>query len=179
MLIDPVIPLLEAIRTAEDEIQRQGKRNVLSFSADREEQIALLMVRITSLYDDLFDIVPTSSIGAGALLSLAWRWLPPQYVRHEQHMARIGARLQAGRRSIDDLVWLRALATALDDEACLDTKLRIVLDAAIHGASRPVLIFRRAILDPETKGPGLDELSDEISGSQPFWSSPFNRPSRS
>jgi hypothetical protein len=174
MPIDPVIPLLEDIRTAEEELQRQRTRNIVAYSPKRDELIAVALGRIASLYDDLYKVTPTSSIGAGALLTLAWRWLPPHYGRYEQQVARIANRLQAGQRSIDDLVWLRALANALDDDACQSDNLRVVLHAAIQGASRPILIFRRAILDPETKGPGLEELSR----GRHFWPAPFNRPSR-
>src|SRR5678816_2653370 len=152
MPIDPVIPLLEEIRTAEEQLQRQSARNVVSYTPRRDELIALLLGRIASLYDELYKVTPTSSIGAGALLNLVWRWLPPHYARFEQHLARIGSRLQAGRRSTDDLVWLRALAAALDDDPYRNDNLRVVLTAAIQGASRPVLIFRRAILDPQTTG---------------------------
>ena len=175
MPIDPVIPLLEEIRTAEEQLQRQSARNVVSYTPRRDELIALLLGRIASLYDELYKVTPTSSIGAGALLNLVWRWLPPHYARHEQHLARIGSHLQAGRRSTDDLVWLRALAAALDDDPYRNDNLRVVLNAAIQGASRPVLIFRRAILDPQTTGPDLEELSR----GRHFWPAPFNRPSRS
>lgn len=175
MPIDPVIPLLEEIRTAENELQRQRSRNIVSYSPKRDELIALMLGRIASLYDDLYKTVPTSPIGAGALLSLVWRWLPPLYARYEQHLARIGNRMQAGQRSADDLIWLRALACALDDDACKSDKLRLVLNAAILGASRPILIFRRAILDPESKGPGLEELSR----GRHFWPAPFHKPSHS
>ena len=173
MPIDPVIPLLEEIRTAEDEVQRQSAHNLNSYSPRRDELIALMLARIASLYDDLYEVVPTSPIGAGALLGLVWKWLPSQYVRYEQHLARIGNHLQQGQRSTDDLVWLRALAAALDDDACQNDNLRVVLHAAILGASRPVLIFRRAILEPETKGPTLEELSR----GRHFWPAPF-RPSQ-
>jgi len=174
MPIDPVIPLLEEIRLAEEEVQRQSTRNAISYSPRRDELIAVMLGRIAAFYDDLYKIVPTSSIGAGALLGLVWRWLPSHYARYEQHLTRIANRLQAGQRSIDDLVWLRALATALDDDACRNDNLRVVLHAAIQGAFRPILIFRRAILDPESKGPGLEELSR----GRHFWPAPFNRPSQ-
>lgn len=174
MPIDPVIPLLDEIRAAEDEVHRQSKHNAVSYSPRRDELIAIMLGRIASLYDDLYKTVPTSPIGAGALLNLAWRWLPAHYARYEQHLARIGNRLQAGQRSTDDLVWLRALAAALDDDACQNDNLRVVLHAAILGASRPLLIFRCAILDPESKGPGLEELSR----GRHFWPAPFNRPSQ-
>jgi hypothetical protein len=174
MPIDPVIPLLEEIRSAEDELQRQSTRNIITYCPRRDELIAVILERVASLYDDLYKVTPTSSIGAGALLSVVWRWLPPHYARHEQHLARIGNRLQHGQRSIDDLVWLRALAAALDDDVCRNDNLRILLHAAIQGASTPILIFRRAILDPESEGPGLEELSR----GRHFWPAPFNRPSR-
>jgi len=173
MPIDPVIPLLEEIRTAEEEVQRQSARNAACYSPRRDELIAVMLGRIASLYDDLYKTAPTSPIGAGALLSLVWRWLPPNYARHEQQLARIGSRLQHGQRATDDLVWLRALAAALDDDDCKNDNLRIVLDAAILGASRPVLIFRRAVLEPENRGPTLEELSR----GRHFWPAPF-RPSQ-
>src|SRR3569832_513556 len=108
MPIDPVIPLLEEIRSAEDELQRQSTRNIITYCPRRDELIAVILERVASLYDDLYKVTPTSSIGAGALLSVVWRWLPPHYARHEQNLARFGNRLQPGQRSIDDLVWLRA-----------------------------------------------------------------------
>jgi len=175
MPIDPVIPLLEEIRTAEEELQRQSTRNTIAYSPRRDELIAVILGRVAALYDDLYKVMPTSPIGAGALLDLVWRWLPPHYARYEQQLARIGNCLQNGQRSTDDLVWLRALAAALDDDPYRNDNLRVVLHAAIQGASRPVLIFRRAILDPESKGPGLEELSR----GRHFWPAPFNRPSRS
>jgi hypothetical protein len=173
MPIDPVIPLLDEIHAAEDELQRQSAHNLISYSLRRDELIALMLARIASLYDDLYGVVPTSPIGAGALLGLVWKWLPSHYARYEQHLARIGSRLQQGQRSTDDLVWLRALAAALDDDACQNHNLRVVLNAAIQGASRPVLIFRRAILDCESKSPSLEELSR----GRHFWPAPF-RPSQ-
>jgi hypothetical protein len=176
MPIDPVIPLLEEIRIAEEELQRQRARNAASYSPKRDELIALMLGRIASLYDDLYKAVPTSPIGAGALLSLVWRWLPPLYARYDQHLARIGSRMQAGQRSIEDLTWLRALAAALDADVGQSKNLRIVLNAAILGASRPILIFRRAILDdPKSKGPGLEELSR----GRHFWPTSFPKPSQS
>lgn len=173
MAIDPVIPLMEEIHTAEEELQRQAMRNVKAYSPVRDELITVMLARVATLYDDLYRVVPTSPIGAGALLDLVWRWLPPHYARYEQHLAQIGRHLQAGRRSTDDLVWLRALAAALDDDPYQNDNLRVVLNAAILGASRPILIFRCAMPDPESKGPGLEELSR----GRHFWPAPF-RPSQ-
>ncbi|HWU57016.1 MAG TPA: hypothetical protein VN175_16010 [Rhizomicrobium sp.] len=152
MPIDPVIPLLEEICAAEDELQRQSTHNILSYCSKRAELIAVTLARIALLYDGLYEVMPTSAIGAGALLDLVRRWLPPHYAHYEQHLVRIGCRLQAGRRSIDDLVWLRGLAAALDDDAHQSDNLRVILNAAILGASRPILIFRSVIQDPDHAG---------------------------
>jgi len=171
MPIDPVIPLFDEICAAEAELQRQRAQNAISYSPRRDEVIALMLGRIALLYEDLHKLTPTSPIGAGALLRLVWRWLPSQYRRYEQHLARIAGRLQAGRRSQDDLIWLRALAAALEQDGAPDGNARVltVLNAAILGAARPLLIFRSAFRDTPT----LEELS------RGFWLAPFNRPSQS
>src|SRR5689334_18742990 len=54
MPIDPVIPLLEEIRSTEEELQRQRARNLVAYSPRRDELVAVMLGRIASLYEDLY-----------------------------------------------------------------------------------------------------------------------------
>ena len=58
----------------------------------------------------------TSAPGAGELIRIAADRLPFAQGRYASHLYRIAERLCAGERQPADLVWLRALAEALDEE---------------------------------------------------------------
>ena len=137
MPIDPVVVLAEELRSTEVTLQ--------TACDDKErETFTQLMAKTISLYRELFETVPTSAIGAGELVRIAARHLPVSEASYAAQMRQIADRLGAGARVHTDLIWLRAMAQALDGGLCGDDGLKAgaLLHLAIRGAAQPILVFR-------------------------------------
>jgi len=86
--------------------------------------------------------MPTSALGAGELVRLAAQRLPFSLARYADHFNQIADRLGAGRREHSDLVWLRSMRAALRNGGQQGVRAAPLLQLAIAGAARPVVIFR-------------------------------------
>jgi len=110
----------------------------------------LLLAKLKRLFSELFETVPTSSAGAAELIDIAAQRLPFTYARFAAQMHNVADRLSLGRRDHSDLVWLRAMQAALLDGLCGEEGRKVVplLNLAIQGAARPVMIFRTVRTSP-------------------------------
>ncbi|HEY0265793.1 MAG TPA: hypothetical protein VGC16_03520 [Rhizomicrobium sp.] len=160
MAIDPVILIMERIRKAESDLRVESRLNALNYSHARADLVNATLMRIRTLYDELTQTVPTSSLGAAELIRIAAHRLPFSHARYAGHLERVAERLGAGRRIHNDLVWLRAMADALkagvpDDR---NDRTAAILALAIRGAAQPVLIHR-ALVAQRGAPPRLDQLA--------------------
>jgi len=146
MTIDPVVLLAEDLRMSEAALSKATQAYQSSGRREDGEAVNLLLGRINRLSSNLFKTVPTSALGAAELISLAARHLSVLHSQYATHLHAIADRLSKGRRTLSDLVWLRALLAALADGVCGEDgrKITPLLNLAIVGASRPVTIFRAA-----------------------------------
>jgi hypothetical protein len=142
---DPVVTLAKQLRSLErmlvDATQRYNRR-----ACPRElETISRLIDPARRLFDQLCALVPTSAVGAAELIKIAVLRLPAEYSRYEKHLHEIAERLSRGQRDHADLVWLRALQSALlekmlKNDSC---KIALLLASAIAGISRPTIVPAR------------------------------------
>jgi hypothetical protein len=160
MPIDPVILMIEEIRKVGSDLRAQCKLNAQRHSQERDDSINRLRRRISKLYEDLVETVPTSSLGASELVHIASRRLIFSHAHHAFHMERIAERLGAGQRNPQDLIWLRAMVRALEAGKPDDRSARIaaILAQAIKGAAQPVLIHRHCVSQHISR-PNLEQLS--------------------
>lgn len=144
MAIDPVILLAEDLRTTETALDRATKLYSRERRREDGELVNMLLERMKRLYNDIYETVPTSALGAAELVRMAARRLPFAYSRYASHLHDIAERLSDGRRLHSDLIWLRALEAAFLDGACGKDGGAIApwLHLAVMGAARPVLVFR-------------------------------------
>lgn len=160
MPIDPVILLIEEIRKVGSDMRAQCKRNAQRHSQEGTDSINRLRQRISKLYADLVETVPTSCLGASELVHIASRRLIFSHAHHAFHLERIAERLGAGQRKHSDLIWLRAMIRALEAGKPDDRSGRIaaLLALAIKGAAQPILIHRHCA-SPRGFRPNLEQLS--------------------
>lgn len=146
MAIDPVVLLAEDLRTSEAALTKATEIYKTLHRREDGELVNLLLGRINRLFSDLCETVPTSALGAAELIGMAARRLPFSYSRYISHLHEIAERLFMGQRTHSDLIWLRALEAALADGLCGKDgdKIAPLLNLAIVGASRPVMVFRAA-----------------------------------
>ncbi|MBA2590157.1 MAG: hypothetical protein H0U98_16215 [Alphaproteobacteria bacterium] len=160
MPIDPVILLIEQIHRAEADLQAECRRNAQQYCRERAEMINWTLQRIRTLYADLVETVPTSSLGAAELIRIASHRLPFSQARYAYHLECIAQRLGAGQRNQNDLIWLRAMACALEAGQADDRNVRTaaIIALAIKGAAQPIVIHRMFAPRPRSR-PDLDQLS--------------------
>ena len=148
MPIDPVILLAEEIRALEKQIHTVCKREG-GYDRDGMEAAARMVRRLQTLYGELLDTPPTSAIGAGELIRIAADRLPFAQGRHANHLYRIAERLAGGERLQTDLIWLRALAEALGEDADAakgaGNPTARLLALAVRGIALPVVVWRAAL----------------------------------
>jgi hypothetical protein len=142
--MDPVILLAEELRAAEEALR-------IATSNHRHDDAHRLLLQVRMLRNCLADSAPTSALGAGALLCLAVEYLPRQQGRFSSHMLEIAARWSEGERGLDDMIWLRAIADALENGAGGEHGPRAarLVRSALSGAARPVLIHRAVLSSGE------------------------------
>ena len=144
MPIDPVVVLAEELRSAECTVRTACEQQ-------KEDALTCLMARAVSLYKELIETVPTSALGASELICLATTNLTPIDNAYALQMRKIADRLMSGLRLQADLIWLRAMAAALAQGRCGDAGRSIapLLNLAIRGAARPIMVYRAVELMPE------------------------------
>ena len=106
------------------------------------ETVNALLASIKNLHRDLTETLPTSALGASELVRMAAQRLPFSLARYADHFNEVADRLGAGRREHADLVWLRAMRAALRNGGQQGIRAAPLLQLAIAGAARPVVIFR-------------------------------------
>lgn len=137
MRIDPVIAIAEDLHRAETMIcDPQVRRD--------EELCRQLLSDISALNQHLFRAVPTTVLGAAEMLQRACLLVRENSTPVAGRMQRIAGAFARGERSLMDLVWLRRAAADMtaglyNEEGVAAATLVL---SALHGASRPVLVFR-------------------------------------
>ncbi|HEY5338363.1 MAG TPA: hypothetical protein VIJ85_09185 [Rhizomicrobium sp.] len=149
MTIDPIVVLAEELRVAESAFHAIWKLNRENHYKYGDE-VGRLATKIKDICNGLLETPPTSVLGASVLMRLAAERLPFAYSAYTIHFHEIADRFDAGKRELDDLVWLRAIAGALAEGLCGEdgTKLAPLLRHALRGAVRPVVVFRAVLPTP-------------------------------
>jgi hypothetical protein len=157
MSIDPVLVLMEELRTAETSLQCATKIYERNRCREHGEAVNFLLATLKSLNSELLETMPTSALGASALLELVTERLPFSHARYAEHFLEVARRLGAGIRSHGDLVWLRAMQATFVSraEGETDSKIALLLQLVIHGAARPVMVFRAVMPRPANNQAGL------------------------
>ena len=144
MDMDPVVLLADDLRVAEQALRTAIHRYEADRSVENGEAVNALLASIKSLNRELAETVPTSAMGASELVRLAARRLPFALARYADHFNQVADRLGSGRREHSDLIWLRAMRAALGGSDQQGGKAVPLLQLAIAGAARPVVIFRNS-----------------------------------
>jgi hypothetical protein len=150
MPIDPVLLLVEELRSVELALSKATQTYRRTSQREDGEVVNLLLVKLKRLFSELFETMPVSAAGAAELIDIAAQRLPFAYSRFAAHLHNVADRLSLGRRDHGDLVWLRAMQAALLEGVCGEEGRRMarLLDLAIRGAARPVMIFRTTLNAP-------------------------------
>jgi hypothetical protein len=144
MPIDPVVLLSEELRIAEQALHIACKTDRNALLGRSGEKICDLTARIKELSTEIVETKPTSAMGASVLVRMAAERLPFAYAAYTKHFYEIAGRLDEGQRVLADLVWLRAMRTALTGGLCGKDGVRIapLVRLAIEGVRQPVVVFR-------------------------------------
>jgi hypothetical protein len=142
MEMDPVVLLAEELRTTEQSLRAAVRRYEVDRSTENGETVNALLASIKSLHRELTETMPTSALGASELVRMAAQRLPFSLARYADHFNQVADRLSIGRREHSDLIWLRAMRSALHSGGQQGVRAVPLLQLAIAGAARPVVIFR-------------------------------------
>jgi hypothetical protein len=151
MPIDPVVLLAEELRIAEQALHIACKTDRNALLGRSGEEICNLTARIKNLSTEIVETRPTSALGASVLVRMAAERLPFAYAAYTKHFHEIAGRLNEGQRVLADLVWLRAMRTALTGGLCGKEGVRIapLIRLAIEGVRQPIVVYR-AVTAPES-----------------------------
>jgi hypothetical protein len=149
MNMDPVVLLAEELRATEQALRTAVRRYELDRSQASGETVNALLASIKKLHRELTQTQPTSALGASELVRMAAQRLPFSLARYADHFNQVADRLSTGRREHSDLIWLRAMRSALRSGGQQGVKAVPLLQLAIAGAARPVVIFRSPGTPPE------------------------------
>ena len=154
MMMDPVVMLTEELRAAESALDKATQIYNRDGKQMHGELVNVLLAKVKRLFAELFETEPTSAIGAAELVRFAAQRLPFAYARHAAQLHEIADRLAAGQRKLSDLVWLRAMRAALSEGffGREGERTASLLDLAIAGARRPVMVFH-AVQPPLANAP--------------------------
>jgi hypothetical protein len=147
--MDPVVLLAEELRTTERSLREAIQRYESDRSNANGETVNALLSSIKNLHRDLTQTEPTSALGASELVRMAAQRLPFSLARYADHFNQVADRLSLGRREHSDLIWLRAMRAALRSGEQQGVKAAPLLQLAIAGAARPVVIFRSSGVPPQ------------------------------
>ena len=142
MQIDPVVEIAQKLLEAERGLRHARLR------CD-EEMTARWMEIISMLNEQLYDVVPTSPLGAAELVRKVAAILGGSWSAYAAHMNEVAGRLSNGTRTLSDLVWLRWMRSALAGGLCGSDGIVVapLMALAIRGAARPIIVFR-AVFPP-------------------------------
>ena len=149
MAMDPVVLLAEELRTTERSLRAAIQRYETDRSSANGETVNVLLAAIKNLHRELTQTQPTSALGASELVRMAAQRLPFSLARYADHFNQVADRLSIGRREHSDLIWLRAMRAALRNGEQQSVRAAPLLQLAIAGAARPVVIFRSSGVPPE------------------------------
>lgn len=141
MHMDPVRMALEEIRAVERYLEELN--NAPRSDRHGGESRHLLEIWLESLRAAFLDLEPTSVIGSAALIRAAVDNLPDNLMEMALPLEAIAARMEQGERRTVDVIWLRSAAASLPRRADV-ADIRQLLDNAIIGAAKPILIYRAA-----------------------------------
>lgn len=158
MPIDPVVLLAEELRVAEQALHRACKTDRNALCGRSGEEICDLTARIKDLATEIVETKPTSALGAAVLVRMAAERLPFAYAAYTKHFHEIAGRLDEGQRMLADLVWLRAMRTALTGGLCGKDGVRIapLVRLAIEGVRQPIVVYRAVALSEDGVRPQMD-----------------------
>jgi hypothetical protein len=146
MEIDPVVFLAEELRSKERALRDAVKRYEKDHARENGEIVNNLLLTLKVLYREFFETVPTS-----VLVRMAAQRLPFSLARYANHFHEVADRLSEGKREHADLVWLRAMRSALKEGEGGEqgVKTAPLLGLALRGAARPVVVFRAFAPPPD------------------------------
>ncbi|MBN9589046.1 MAG: hypothetical protein BGN85_03010 [Alphaproteobacteria bacterium 64-11] len=144
MEIDPVVVLADELRATEAALRSAMQRYEKNHKRENGDAVDRLLESVKVLRRDVFTTVPTSALGAGELVRMVAQYLPFTFATYSTHFHEVADRLSAGQRRHDDLVWLRSMRAALAGGICSEAGVKFapLLELALQGASRPVIVFR-------------------------------------
>jgi len=142
MQIDPVVAIAQKLAESERALRDARSRG--------DDKLARRWLAVVSLLnEELYNVVPTSPLGAAELLRKAAVSLGSAWPAYATHMNIVAERLANGVRALEDLVWLRSMRPALSGGLCGNEGVIVapLVALAIRGASRPMVVFR-AVFPP-------------------------------
>jgi hypothetical protein len=144
MEIDPVVVLADELRAAEAALRSAMSRYEKNQKQENGDAVDQLLNSVNTLRGDVFKTVPSSALGAAELVRMVAQHLPFSFSAYSTHFHEVADRLSAGQRRHDDLIWLRSMRAALAGGICNEVGIRFapLLELALLGASRPVIVFR-------------------------------------
>lgn len=158
MEIDPVVVLADELRATEAALRSAMKQYESDNARTHGDAVDNLMGSVKTLRRDIFKTVPTSVLGAAELVRMVAQYLPFTFATYTKHFHEVADRLSQGQRRHDDLVWLRSIRAALAGGICgeVGVKFAPLLELALVGASRPVIVYRAAVpLQDHPHNPGF------------------------
>mgnify|MGYP001598708928 FL=1 len=158
MPIDPVVLMAEELRVAEQALHIACKTDRNALLGRSGEEICNLTARIKNLSTEIVETRPTSALGASVLVRMAAERLPFAYAAYTKHFHEIASRLNEGQRVLADLVWLRAMRTALTGGLCGKEGVRVapLIRLAIEGVCRPIVVYRAVTATESTAHAQMD-----------------------
>jgi len=143
MSIDPVVLLAEKIHAAETTLRDSFKKR-RAIQENDSRHLALQFANLRLLHAQMLRTVPTSAVGASEMIRIVVERQPVCGSCYAAPLREIASRFSNGQRTHDDLVWLRALHGTLTASECSERDRRNLrlLQLAIRGASRPVVVYR-------------------------------------
>ena len=112
MPIDPVILLVEELRSVELALSKATQTYRRTSQREDGEVVNLLLAKLKRLFSELFETLPTSAAGAAELIDIAAQRLPFAYARFAAHLHNVADWLSLGRRDHDDRVRVRGVGLA-------------------------------------------------------------------
>ena len=144
MTIDPVLLAAEELRLTEISLSRAVLIYRNHDCRKNRELVDSLLSRTKELFRALFETAPTSAVGAAELIRIVAERSPFDRSEYASHMRKIADGFSKGQRNHADLVWLRAMHGALLEGLYGKDGVNSapLLNLAIVGAARPIMIFR-------------------------------------
>lgn len=144
MAIDPVVMLSEELRLTEAALHKATQLYNQTHGSCEGRLVNMLLAKIKRLSSKIYETTPSSALGAADLIRLAANRYPFAHSRYASFLHDIADELSEGRRNSADLIWLRAVefATREGELGPEVAKVAKLLDLAIHGAARPILVAR-------------------------------------